>query len=379
MNTVLQVICDALKDGESLALATVVSTPAQSRLAGARMVIRSDGRTVGSIGGGVFEAEAQARAVRFLSAGRGGAQILEFPGDADVIHRSPCGNGMEVIIEPVFPSPENERIFHEALQTLRRGDICHLITSLQNGDDRPAPVRRMLLREDGSLLGEPFFPGNRLPAVLATARSVRAPLLTEVDSQRILVAPWGAPGAVFLFGAGHVAREVAELSCRAGFRTVVLDDRERYANRERFPLAGEIRVIDSFETGFRNLKIDQDSYVLIVTRGHRYEKTLVKQALGTRAGYIGLIGSIRKRDVLFSELAAEGFSIDDLLRVYCPVGISIMAETPLEIAVSIVAQLVLTRARKAACESRLIHRSPPVRANAEESERNSARITCTSP
>jgi xanthine dehydrogenase accessory factor len=143
-----------------------------------------------------------------------------------------------------------------------------------------------------------------------------------------------------------MAQEVAELAGKAGFRTVVLDDRQKFANRDRFPTADDIVVLDSFKNAFHGLEIDSESHVLIITRGHRHEKNLLRQALATTAEYIGVIGSIRKRDALFRELSAEDLTVDDMLRIYCPIGIHVLAESPLEIAVSIVAQLIQLRARR---------------------------------
>jgi xanthine dehydrogenase accessory factor len=189
-------------------------------------------------------------------------------------------------------------------------------------------------------------------------RRIRLPVIEDIGERKFFLNPWSIPETVYIFGAGHVGQETAELAGKSGFRTIVLDDREKYANRDRFPTADDVVVLDSFDDCFRGLAVTDDSYVIIATRGHRYEKALVKQALRTRAGYIGLIGSVRKRDALFAELSGEGFSIDDLLRVYCPTGVNILAETSVEIAVSIVAQLVLLRARKAAANRREILESP---------------------
>jgi xanthine dehydrogenase accessory factor len=189
-------------------------------------------------------------------------------------------------------------------------------------------------------------------------RTIQLPIIEDIGDRKFFLNPWSIPETVYICGAGHVAQETAELAVKSGFRTIVLDDRDKYANRDRFPTADDVVVLDSFDDCFRKLAVTEDSYVIIATRGHRYEKTLVKQALRTRAGYIGLIGSVRKRDALFAELSGEGFSIDDLLRLYCPTGVSIQAETPVEIAVSIVAQLVLLRARKAATSRREIRMAP---------------------
>ncbi|HVN72865.1 MAG TPA: XdhC family protein, partial [Desulfomonilia bacterium] len=118
------------------------------------------------------------------------------------------------------------------------------------------------------------------------------------------------------------------------------------ANVLRFPGPFEVIVLESFTGCFEGLAIDNDSYVVIVTRGHTHDKTVLEQALRTRAGYIGMIGSGRKRDTIYTSLLSEGFTGKDLKRVHCPIGIPIDTETPEEIAVSIVGELIHTRAQK---------------------------------
>jgi xanthine dehydrogenase accessory factor len=126
---------------------------------------------------------------------------------------------------------------------------------------------------------------------------------------------------------------------------VVLDDRSDFANKERFPKADRIIVIPSYENLFSGLDIDQDSYLVIVTRGHLHDKTVLEQSLRTKAGYIGMIGSRRKQHLVYEELLEKGFTEDDLKRVHNPIGLDIHAETPEEIAVSIVAELISARSR----------------------------------
>jgi len=108
----------------------------------------------------------------------------------------------------------------------------------------------------------------------------------------------------------------------------------------------EARVLDSFSDCFHGLHVDSHSFVVIVTRGHEHDRTVLKQALGTKAGYIGMIGSTRKRDIIYGALVTEGFMEDDLRRVHSPIGIAIDAGTPEEIAVSIVAELIKERAKR---------------------------------
>ena len=133
-----------------------------------------------------------------------------------------------------------------------------------------------------------------------------------------------------------------------GFKTVVLDDRPAFANREVFDSADRIILLDTFEHALQAVELDSQSYVVIVTRGHVHDKTVLAQALRTPAGYIGMIGSRRKRDTIYQALRDEGFTAQDVGRVYSPIGLGIGGETPEEIAVSIVAEMIKVRAEQGA-------------------------------
>ncbi len=147
----------------------------------------------------------------------------------------------------------------------------------------------------------------------------------------------------FLFGAGHVSQQLAKLTHMVGFRTVVLDDRAEFANQVRFPEADEILLPAQFEKAFSGLTVDPHSFIVILTRGHSHDRTVLAQALRTQAGYIGMIGSHRKRDTIYRSLREEGFTTADLDRVHCPIGLDIGGETPEEIAVSIAAEMIEVR------------------------------------
>ena len=165
----------------------------------------------------------------------------------------------------------------------------------------------------------------------------------EYGDSRFLVEQIRPMRTVLIFGAGHVSQQVAPLCEKMGFRVVVLDDRAEYANRSRFTAETEIRVLDSFDD-WAGLPIDAGCYIVILTRGHIHDKTVLGLALRTSAGYIGMIGSRRKRDKIYQALREEGFTQQDINRVYSPIGLDIGAETPEELAVSIVGELIQVRA-----------------------------------
>ena len=167
----------------------------------------------------------------------------------------------------------------------------------------------------------------------------------EAGETAYLLEPVQYPGTVYIFGAGHVSQKLASLTALVGFQTVVLDDRRDYANDQRFPQADDIIVTEDMETCMKDITISGNSYLVIVTRGHAYDMAVLKQALRTDAGYIGMIASKRKRDLIYQYLRQSGIQEDELARVHSPIGIDIEAETPEEIAVSIVAELIQERAR----------------------------------
>ena len=149
------------------------------------------------------------------------------------------------------------------------------------------------------------------------------------------------PNLVIL-GAGHVGKALSTVARLTGFRVTVVDDREEYANRENIPDAHDILVND-FESIFSKVNIDGNAYLVVATRGHNHDLGALKAALRTEAGYIGLLGSKRKKALLFDTLRKDGFSQEDVNRVITPVGISIGSVTPEEIAVSIMAQIIRHR------------------------------------
>jgi len=165
--------------------------------------------------------------------------------------------------------------------------------------------------------------------------------LKLTDGELILEPVTGSPSLI-LFGGGHVSKYVARAAAMAGFRVTVVDDREKYANKIRFPEAVQTLAIDFMES-LSHLTINHSTYIVIVTRGHQYDEVILEQTLKTPAKYIGMIGSKRKVLTTYEHLLEQGTTIEQLRRVYAPMGIEIGAVTAEEIAISIVAQLIRVR------------------------------------
>jgi xanthine dehydrogenase accessory factor len=140
-----------------------------------------------------------------------------------------------------------------------------------------------------------------------------------------------------------VAVEVAKLASYVGFHITVMDDREELTNKTRFSNADEIILLKNFENIFKNTEVHANSYIVILTRGHIYDQTVLEQSLKTKAIYIGMIGSKKKRNTIYENLLRKGIDEKFIKSVHCPIGLNIGAQTPEEIAISIVSELIKTR------------------------------------
>jgi xanthine dehydrogenase accessory factor len=344
---VKEILDDALallKDGEDFALVKLIgdrgSTP---RSAGAEMLVRRDGSIAGTIGGGLLEltmmreAEQalQARAPRLVDLSLAGADLAS--GEQMV-----CGGQAEVLISYV---PTGDGRLREVLgaardaRSARRRAWLFTLLPLEDG----GPVDVCLLEDDGTVVGAPCDAQALRAAVgkIAVHGSTTLP-----DGRAVVVEQVEAPPAVIVCGGGHVARAVAPAALAAGFAVTVVDDREEFAAPARFP--GAKVVLSPFDGALGRIGVDAASYVVIVTRGHTHDVDVLMQALRTPARYIGLMASRRKRAKIAEALSEAGFAGDALERVHSPIGLDIGAETPEELAVSIVAELIQVRAGKSA-------------------------------
>ena len=254
MEDIFQEIVRIRSEGQGAVLATVISAKGSTpRETGAKMLIRSDGNVLGSIGGGSLEAQVCKEALKVM--GKSKSMLLRFDLSGKEVAEDGmiCGGNMEVFVEPILPEP------------------CLLI-----------------------------------------------------------------------FGGGHISLYLAKLGKMVGFKVVVIDDRSEFANRERFPEADEV-IAQDFQLAFPQLTTNKASYIAIVTRGHLQDETVLEWAVKTEAAYIGMIGSRKKNQTVFSHLRAKGIPEKRLKEVHAPIGLNIDAKTPEEIAVSIIAEIIKVR------------------------------------
>lgn len=344
-----------LSEGRSLCLATIVNQIGSApRALGASFLVREDGSIAGTIGGGRLEAEVISAAVQTLASGE--ARIMHFRLKGKEVAESDmlCGGDVDVYLEPVSSADQAAKdIFAAAARILSQSKQALMVTPLLPGPQKSLAGRKMLITAEGesvgSLLALPHL-ADELKSDLEELVGRGKPSLWMQQTAEGLkidcfLEPIASAPMVFLFGGGHVSLQVAKLLKMVGFKLVVMDDRPEFANPERFPMADDIWVGD-YENVLQNTNLGPEAYVVIITRGHVYDKEVLAQALNKPAAYVGMIGSRRKRSIIYRALLDEGFTQDDLDKVHSPIGLDIGAETPEEIAVSIVAELVQERAQR---------------------------------
>ena len=256
---VFAALAEALARGEEIALVTIThSTGSTPQRVGAKMLVYSDGRTVGTIGGGCYENDAFGKAREAIRARRPLTVKYELNDDFAQETGLVCGGQMEVFIEPVEASPD-----------------------------------------------------------------------------------------VYVFGAGHVGQFVARMAHEVGFRVHVIDDREKFANRERFGDEIDV-VVEHIPTWLEQHQLPPTAYSVIVTRGHTHDLDALRALVRNPMRYVGLIGSKAKVRRIYDALIEEGASPESLKPVHAPIGLDIGAITPQEIAVSIVAELIAVKHGKIA-------------------------------
>ena len=251
-------------------------------------------------------------------------------------------------------------IFDELVALRRKGQKCALATIVQvNGSIPSYESAKLLVREDGTMAGT--IGGGCVEAEVWTA----AREVIETEQPKHLTFSLGQDAAydnglicggqlnvfveaiipqprAFIFGAGHISKSLSKVATMAGFATIIIDDREQFANRERFPEADEVHA-GEYEEIFPKLEVNHTSYLVIVTRGHRDDMRVLKWALSTPARYISMIGSKRKVIGVMKELEREGLRREDFERLHAPMGLEIGAISPEEIAVSVAAEMIAVR------------------------------------
>ncbi len=352
---VIEQVRRGIDDKVSMVLATLIRrTGSAPPPLGSRFLVKADGSTAGSIGGGCLEAEIWQDAMEMMGRTELRRRIFSLSGDLAEEEGLVCGGTVDVLMEPISWERKHRTEvicrLHSILDEGRSAVVATILPSVDGTIPVDDPLTFMLI-EDGEEVGRipPGLDRGAFVKAMKDAMTTGRLDIIKLDStddgeeqKEILIEPVSSAPMVFIFGGGHVSLPLESFARTVGFRTVVIDDREPFANTERFPLASETVVTD-LTTIVPSLPIAPSSFIVIVTRGHRHDLVVLEQALGTSARYIGMIGSRRKIHLTYEELTKRGIPRERLEEVHAPIGLDIGSKTPEEIALSVVAEMTAVR------------------------------------
>jgi xanthine dehydrogenase accessory factor len=299
---------------------------------GAKIFVGEDNRLFGTIGGGCVEAEVS-REARWLMGGSE-TKVIHYPmtGTEVADEGMICGGSADIFLEPV--SPCHGDLYSSIRACMESGERALLVTGIGTGR-----FFKGLLSEDGRLWGD-----GPDAASLETLRGHFNDRRPAIEGDLLIEAINPKP-RLFVYGAGHISQFIARIAGMTDFGTTVIDDRMSCANRERFPEADRV-LAGYFDEVLDTLDPTPEDYHVIVTRGHRNDAEVLEWILRRPSAYVGMIGSKRKTRMVYDHLAARGVDPELFKGVHAPIGLDIDAETPQEIAVSIVAELIKVRATR---------------------------------
>jgi xanthine dehydrogenase accessory factor len=251
-------------------------------------------------------------------------------------------------------------VYDELVRLRKLGQKCAIATIVQVRGSIPSfESAKLLVREDGSMIGTigggcvEAEVWNAAREVMETEKPKHMSFNLGQDAAYdnglicggqldVFVEPVVPPPAAIIFGAGHISKSLCKVANLAGFSTTIVDNRETFANRERFPEADEI-FAEEYEEVFPKLTIHDSTYLIIVTRGHRDDMRVLRWAASTPSRYVAMIGSKRKVLSVVKELEKDGLSREQLARIHAPMGLDIGAISPEEIAISVAAEMIAVR------------------------------------
>ena len=347
MRDVIQEAVTQLDTGKPCVLATVVRTKGSTpQKAGAMLLVREDGTAVGTLGGGCVEGDIWF-AAREILRNEGGPEFKDYYLNEDIAARDGlvCGGTMYFYLEPFREPDDFSDIGHELLSAYDGGEPAALATVVRSEGDTAQLGAKLLLRSDGSIVGSIGTAELDETALEVAARvaSVGAnEAVTLDDKTELFVEGFTTPPTLVMVGGGHVGKATADLAHRLGYRVYIVDDREDFANPERFPYAQET-IVTPYTDWATHLDVNVNSFIVVASRGHWFDDVALESALTTRARYIGLLGSRRKTLMIYQRLLQLGIPRERLADVRAPIGLDIGALEPEELAVSIMSEIIMAR------------------------------------
>ena len=373
MKELFQEIISDLESGETVAMATIVKRKGSvPREVGAKMLVHRGGKISGTVGGGCGEAEVWRNALNVIDTKRPNIVQVDLTEEIAMESQGVCGGIFDVFVQPwhnaLLPGQPAMRDLACAINASLEGEQGVVLATIieAGGAWRPCTGQQMLVHENGETLGTLMFPDapvgltHQLIESAQKAISTGKPHVENVGATLAVAGPaehmpgsaneWAeifiepfVPNPVLLIaGAGHIAAPLASLAHLMNFSVSVTDDRASFASRERFPAAKQMLVGD-IESILKNYPITSRTHIVMVTRAHAHDVQGLRTIIDSPAAYIGMIGSQRRVWAVFKLLHEEGIPAEKLARVRAPIGLDLGGSTPEEIALCIMAEIIMLR------------------------------------
>jgi len=347
MQDIFKELLRILENDEPCVLATVVKTKGSTpQKAGAKLLIRKDGGTVGTLGGGCIEGEIWSQAKQILQ-NHGSSVFRRYDLNEEFAARDGlvCGGTMYFFVDHIEGYNYLISFAAEIMRTYQGASPVAMATTVNNPKYKSHLGAKMLIKEDGTFQGS--LKDERLDLeTIKIGKSIAVSggnkIFQTENGTEIFIEGYSTSPALILIGGGHVNKAISKIASILGFRIYVVDDRAEYVQRDRFPEAEGI-VVDDYRDSLKNVPAHFNSYIVVATRGHRYDDLALYAAVQTPARFIGLLGSKRKSLEIFKSLLKENISPDKIRGIHAPIGLNIGALTPEEIAISIMSELIMVR------------------------------------
>ncbi|MCY4367316.1 MAG: XdhC family protein [Chloroflexi bacterium] len=347
MKEVIQETVRQLQDQQPCVLATVVRTKGSTpQKAGSMLLVRQDGTGVGTLGGGCVEGDIW-YAAREMLRNHSGPEFKDYFLNEDIAARDGlvCGGTMYFYLEPMWEPDSFLDIGSRLINAYEGGDPVGLATVVNVPEGNPNLGAKLLLLLDGAVegtLGSKELDDRAIAAARQVADVGSVESFSTDEGVEVFVEGFTTPPTLAVIGGGHVGKATADLANMLGYRVFIVDDRPEFSNSERFPYA-EQTVVTQYERWSEDLAVNVNTFIVVATRGHRFDDMALESALTTRARYIGLMGSRRKNLMIYRRLLDQGVSLERLKEVHAPVGLDIGGLQPEELAVSIMSEIIMTR------------------------------------
>lgn len=353
MDELVASIDRALADGHSVALSMVIGRKGSLPMARrAKMLVLEDGSMQGTVGGGCLEAEVYGVSRGLLSSGGASLDSFHLNEVEEGLGGHVCGGSVTILSRALPAEPETARMISTLREVLsdRREAVLGVRLPAEDEAEEAPGAPGWLLATDGEVLVD----GGDIPSVQVVeacdeARTSGEPVRLRTGTESWFLEPILPVPRAVIFGGGHCGKAIGRVAALAGFRTVVLDDRPAFLDPDAMSWAAEVEQVD-FEAVIDSVRPGPHDYLVVVTRGHDHDLTVLRQVLDAPVRYLGMIGSERKRHLFESILSREGVSEERLGRLRSPMGLDIGADTPEEIAVAVTAEMI--RARRGGPENR---------------------------